>query len=116
MGYISYWFYADYVDLLGDSINTIKENTKTLLESSRDIGLQINTEKTKYMIMSCHLNSEQNQNIRIGNELFEDLAKFTYLGMTLTNKNGICDEIKSRFDSRNACYYLVQHLLSSCFI
>jgi flagellar hook protein FlgE len=60
--------YADGVNLLGNSINTIKENTKTVLEISRDIGLEINAEKTKYMIMSCHLNSGQNQNIRIANE------------------------------------------------
>jgi hypothetical protein len=45
---------ADDVNLLGNSINTIKEYTKTLLESSRDVGLKINAEKTKYMIMSCN--------------------------------------------------------------
>jgi len=38
--------------LLGDSVNTIKENSETLLEASRDIGLEINAEKTKYMIVS----------------------------------------------------------------
>jgi hypothetical protein len=44
--------YADDVNLLGDSMNTIKENTKSLLEAGKDIGLEINAEKTKYMIVS----------------------------------------------------------------
>jgi hypothetical protein len=81
--------YTDDVNLLGDSVNTIKENSETLLQASRDIDLDINAEKTKYVIMSCHLNSGQNQNIRIANELFEKVAKFEYLGMTLTNQNEI---------------------------
>jgi hypothetical protein len=33
--------YADDVNLLGDSVNTIKEKSETLLEASRDIGLEI---------------------------------------------------------------------------
>jgi hypothetical protein len=56
--------YADDVTLLGDGINTIKENSETLLEAGRDIGLEINAEETKYM-MSRHPNSGQTQNIRI---------------------------------------------------
>jgi hypothetical protein len=105
--------YADDANLLGDSVNTIKENSETLLEASRDIGLEINAEKTKYMIMSRYPNPGQNQNIRIADESFEKVAKFKYLETTLTNQNDIRDEIKSRLNSGNACYYSVQNLLSS---
>jgi hypothetical protein len=92
-------------NLLVDNINTIKENIESLLQTSRNIGLEINAEKTKYMIMSLHPNSGQDQNMRTANESFENVAKFKYLGTTLTNQNDIHDEIKSRLNSDNACYY-----------
>jgi hypothetical protein len=64
--------------------------------------------------MSRHPNSGHNQNIRIANESFESVATFKYLGTTLTNQNDIHDEIKSRLNSGNACYYSAQNVLSSC--
>jgi hypothetical protein len=93
---------------------TIQENKEMLLEASRDVCLEIDAEKMK--CMSHHSNSGQNQNIRIANESFESVTKFKYLGMTLTNKNDIHDEIKSRLNSGNACYYSVQNHLSSHLI
>jgi hypothetical protein len=93
--------YADDVKFLGDSVNTIKGNSETILEASRITDIEINAEETKYMIMSRHPNSGQNQNIRIANESFEKVAKFKYLGTTLTNLNDIHNEIKSRLNSGN---------------
>jgi hypothetical protein len=68
------------------------------------------------MIISRQPNSGQNQNIRIANESFENVSTFKYLGTTLTNQNDIHDEIKSRLNSGNACYYSDQNLLSSVLI
>jgi hypothetical protein len=42
---------ADDINLLGDSKNTIKVTTETLLGANRDAGLEINTETSKYMII-----------------------------------------------------------------
>jgi hypothetical protein len=51
--------YADDVNLLDDNIDTIKSNTQTLIDASKEVGLEVNTEKTKYMLLSHHQNAGQ---------------------------------------------------------
>jgi hypothetical protein len=62
--------YADDVNLLGDNIDTVKENTETLIDASKEVGLEINIEKTKYMLLSRRQNVGQNQDIKIANRSF----------------------------------------------
>jgi hypothetical protein len=41
--------YADDVNILGGSIHTVRKNTEALLIASKEIGLEVNAEKTKYI-------------------------------------------------------------------
>jgi hypothetical protein len=59
----------DDVDLLGDDIllYTINSITETLTDASTEVGIEVNVEKTKYMLESRDQNAEQNWDIKIGN-------------------------------------------------
>jgi hypothetical protein len=73
----------------------------------------VNPEKTKYMLMSHSQKTGQRHTTRVVNRSFEDVAKFKYLGTTLTDQNYMHEEIKSRLNLVNACYHSVQSLMSS---
>jgi hypothetical protein len=82
------------VSLLGGNIDTIRKNTETLIDASKEVSLEVNEEKTKYMLLSRDQNAGQNHNIKVGNRSSENLAQFKYLGKTVTNQNLIPEEIK----------------------
>jgi hypothetical protein len=77
------------------------------------VGIEVNVEKTMYMLLSCHQNVGQNWDIKIAKRSFENVSLFKYLGTTVTNQNFIEEEVKRRLNSGNACYRLAQNLLSS---
>jgi hypothetical protein len=105
--------YADDVNILGGSKHTLKENAEALVAATRDNGLEVSADKTKYMVISRDQNTGRNHSVRTDNSTFERVEEFKYLGTTLTNQISIAEEIKSRLRSGNACYHSVQNLLSS---
>jgi hypothetical protein len=81
--------YADDVSLLGDNTDIIKENTETQIDASKEVGLEVNAEETKYMLLSHHQSAKQNHNRKTGDRAFENVAQFKYLGIIVTNQNFI---------------------------
>jgi hypothetical protein len=65
------------------------------VEVSREDGLERNSEKSKYTVISRHQNAGQNRNSLIANESFGNVTNFKYLETTATNQNCIHKEIKS---------------------
>jgi len=87
--------YADDVNILGGSVHTIKENAEALAVARKEIGLEVNADKTKYMVMSPDQKAGRSHSIKIYNSSFERVEDFRYVGTTLTNQNSIQEEIKA---------------------
>jgi len=67
-----------------------------LVVASKEIGLEVNADETKYVIMSRDQNARRSHSTKIDNSLFEIVEQFKYLGTTLTKQNSIQEEIKKR--------------------
>jgi len=74
--------YADDVNILGGRLHTIKKNKEALLVGSKEIGLEVNADKTKYMFMSGDQNAGRSHNIKTDNSSFERAEHFKYLEQT----------------------------------
>jgi DNA/RNA endonuclease G (NUC1) len=96
-------FYADDVYTMGESFCIVKKNVEALVAVSKEIGLEVNADKTKYMVMSRDQNAGRSQNIKSGNSSCERVEDCKDLGTILTNENSIRKEIKSRLKSGSAC-------------
>jgi hypothetical protein len=95
------------------SVHTVKENVEALVVATKEIGLEVNADKIKYMFMPRDRNAGRDDSVKIDNSSVERVEEFKYLGTTLTYQNCIQEEIKGRLKLGNACYHSVQNLLSS---
>jgi ribosomal protein S16 len=108
--------YADDVKILDEVIHTVKKNTEFSVVASKQIGLESNTDRSKYMVIFRVQNARGSHKIKRDNSSIERMGQFKYLETTLTNRNYIREEIKSTLKSGSACYHSVQNLLSSSLL
>ena len=74
---------------MGGRVHTIKENAEALEVASKEIGLEVNADKTKYTLISPDQNAEGSHSVKRDNSFFEMAEEFRYLGTTLINQNSI---------------------------
>jgi hypothetical protein len=60
------------------NLNTIKKNA-AVLDANKEVGLGVNAEKTKYMLLSYYRNTVQNYKMKMANKFFKNILEFTYL-------------------------------------
>ena len=73
----------------------MKENTEALVMASEETGLEVNADKTKYMVMYRDQNAGRSHSMKTDNSSFERVEEFKYLGTTLTNKNSIQEKLRA---------------------
>jgi hypothetical protein len=78
-------FYADDVNILEGSVHTTKENAEALVVASKKIGLEVNGDKTMYVVMSRDQNTGRSHSMKTDNSSFERVKEFQYLRKTKTN-------------------------------
>jgi len=74
--------YAYDINILGGSENIIKKNAKALVVASKETGLEVNANKTKYMVMSPDQKAGRSHTLKIDNSCFERVEELKYLEAT----------------------------------
>jgi hypothetical protein len=77
--------YADHVIALVRSVHKIRKNTEALVVVSKESGLEVTDDKTKYMVMSRDQHAGRSHSIKIDNSSFQRVKQLKYLGTILTN-------------------------------
>ena len=64
---------------MGGSVHTVKGNAEALVFTTKEIGLEVNSDKSKYMVMSRDRNAGRGHSVKIDNSYIERVEEFKYL-------------------------------------
>lgn len=105
--------FADDIAILGNNLEEIEECMTRIEEKARKVGLKVNQEKTKYMIVRKDISTPITPHIRINNKEYETVENFKYLGVLINENNQIEPELNARLNSANRSFFSMNNILKS---
>ena len=107
--------YADDIVLIGKNEIEIRQVFVEMENNARKLGLQINQEKTKYMIVERKNFLKQNNTgvLKIKNYTFERVQNFKYLGAILNADNNPQTRLQERIKNANKTYFMLQNFFKN---
>lgn len=102
--------YADDVVLITKRREIMEEMVQEIVTEGEKVGLKLNANKTKIMRYG---KQTQGEKIKIGGIEFEEVDKYKYLGVMITNKGDREAEIKEKLFATNKAYHMHKKLLKS---
>ncbi|KAE9522716.1 hypothetical protein AGLY_016879 [Aphis glycines] len=103
--------YADDIVVMGETREEVMNTASKLLKASKTIGLRVNEEKTKYLVVARR--SPNTDHITVDDYSFKKVEVFKYLGVNINSNNDMHEEINDRIACGNRCYYSIMRLLKS---
>ena len=99
---------ADDIALIGKNEIEIRKLFVVMENIARNFGLQINQEKTKYMIVERKNSLKKNKmgHLKIKNCKFERGEYFKYLGVILNEDNNNQTDLQERMKNANKTYFI----------
>lgn len=97
--------FADDIILIGESKHDVEESARKLIKSSSKMGLVINEEKTKYMVITR--NATAKGILCVNGLTFEQVEDFKYLTVNINEGNNMLNEIMMRINVANRCYFTI---------
>lgn len=95
--------YADDIVLMDESQVGVKRLCERLNDAAQKVGLQINEQKTEYMIIGRQ--NWMDPVLEVGPFKFKRVNSFKYLGSIVSEKNDVTKEVAARIQAGNRTYY-----------
>ncbi|VVC36480.1 Reverse transcriptase domain [Cinara cedri] len=106
--------YADDLAILGNNLDTVKQNCRKLINVAGKCGLKINDKKTEYVIIGRRSREYQpGEFMEIDNHKFKRASHFKYLGSIITQDSDLKMEMDTRILMGNRCFFGLGSMFSS---